>query len=186
MKLVKISSILLIMVCLMASGQLLAQTQGISLGMRAADVKGKLAEPFEELGSVLRFGICEGTEGGKKWALVFLPDLPGTGDQNSDRGGKLTAVQRFACGAEQLDEAAVVKEAAKVMPGDAKMVREFQTEDGRLARVFLSPSLAKLFSVADFVTCDAESRVQPESPGTFSYTRAVDGKSWFIGLGTCL
>ncbi len=186
MKLVKITSIVLTMFCAMASGQLLAQTQGISLGMRAADVKAQLTEPFEELGSVLRFGTCEGSEGGKKWALVFLPDLPGAGGQETARGGKLTAVQRFACGAEQLDDAAVAKEAAKVMPGDAKYVREFQTEDGRLARVFHSPSLARVCSVADLVTCDAESRVQPESPGTFSYTRAADGKSWFIGLGTCL
>ncbi len=72
-----------------------------------------------------------------------------------------------------------------MMPSDAKPIREFRTSDGRQAHEFRSVSLAKAFSVDDFMGCDAEGRTQKVPAGTLSYATATDGLSWMIILGTC-
>lgn len=179
-------SILLGLALLLATEDLRAQETGPSLGAKAEAVKAMWGQPLEDLGSVMRFEKCDGAEGGAKWALVFMPVISASGEIDTSQGGKLTAVQRFACSGEQLGEVAVQKEVAEIVPADAKFVREFRTKDDRKVLEYLSSSLASLFVAGDFVTCDTEDHVLPAVPGTFSYARASDGLSWFLGLGSCL
>ncbi len=178
-------AILLGLALLMTAQDLLAQKASPILGAKAEAVKAIWGQPLEDLGSVMRFEKCDGAEGSAKWALVFIPVITASGEVDTSQGGKLTAVQRFACSGKQLDEATVKKEVAEIVPADAKFVREFRTKDDRTVYEYLSSSLATLFAAGDFVTCDNEDRVLPASPGTFSYARASDGLSWFLGLGSC-
>ncbi|MEZ5571282.1 MAG: hypothetical protein R3E64_04585 [Halioglobus sp.] len=163
-----------------------AQSTAIALGSTSAQVKSSYGQPLQDLGTFVKFQSCQSANSDAKWAFVFLPPLPDASDSDKAAGGKLTGIQRNACDTETLTEAAVKQETANMLPSDSKSVREFMTEDGRKAWEFQSQLLAAKFSADDFQGCDAQGNVTPVAPGTFSYTLATDGSSWFMGLGTCL
>jgi hypothetical protein len=163
-----------------------AETSAVMLGSSAAEVKSAFGQPMQDLGMVVKYETCEGSESDAKWAFVFLQALPDASEAEKVSGGKLTGIQRYACGSEKLNEAAVREEAASLLPADAVAIAEFTTADGRKAWEFQSSLLASRFSASDFLACDNEGNVLPVAPGTLSYAFYSDGSSWFMGLGTCL
>jgi len=164
-----------------------AQSTALTLGAKPAEVEARFGEPFMNLGSVMKFEPCPGSEEFEgKWSLIFMTVVPETPDGEIVVGGILTAIQRSTCGTETLDKAAAKQEFAELLPIDATLNREFRTEDGRHAWEYHSATLASLFKASDFVGCDEEGRVMPAVPGTFTCTLAEDGSNWFLALGTCL
>ncbi|MCB1697403.1 MAG: hypothetical protein H6987_18115 [Pseudomonadales bacterium] len=181
----KLAVICLASGCLFSLGSV-AESTAITLGSTAAQVKSSYGQPLQDLGTIVKFQSCENPDSDARLAFVFVPPLPDAGDKDRAAGGKLTGVQRYACNAEILTDATVKAEAGNMVPPDTRTVREFTTEDGRKAWELQSELLAAMFAAGDFLGCDAQGNLTPVTPGTFSYTVAADGSSWFMGLGTCL
>lgn len=143
-----------------------------TLGADPEAFTAKFGKPLKDLGSLRLYGDCPGSETGSRWAITL-------------NARKVTSLQRSSCGSERLDGTAAKAELARMMPSDAKHVRDFQTQDGRAASEYQSESLAKSFTAADFVTCDASGRTEKVPAGTLAVANAKDGRSWHLVLGSC-
>jgi hypothetical protein len=152
-----------------------------TLGAAPEAFSAMFGKPLQDNGTVKSYGKCAGSEDGTKWGIVF-------GISGDLKGGFVhpaTAIERHACGSEKLDTAAAKKDAAAMMPADAKPVREFIASDGRHAQEYRSASLGKAFPPDHFMACTPDGKMTRVPEGTFSFALAKDGRSWDIILGTC-
>jgi hypothetical protein len=129
---------------------------------------GKWGQPFRSVGgSIYDFQRCAGRTTLARWSV-------------SVRGGRVSAVTRNACPGETLDPAESAREAAAFAPGDAKRVRQFNTDDGWPAEERRSATLAQELPASAFRACEGMA-----APGALSYLLSPERQSWMLALGTC-
>lgn len=172
MRSVKAIGLILSLLGLPLADDVMAQATQATIGAEAAAFTARFGKPLQDVGPAKFYTPCAGSESGAKWGITL-------------KGSKVTSIERSACGPERLDSATVKKEAVAMMPSDAAPVREFRSADGRQVQEYRSSSLSKSFAADDFVTCDAEGRIQKVQQGTLSFATAADGRSWHLILGTC-
>ena len=73
------------------SQSLLAQSMQFSLGSRPTEVKAYFGEALQDFGNMRKFQTCAGIDGGTKWGVVSLPNLPDVSPTEAALGGKLSA-----------------------------------------------------------------------------------------------